>query len=75
METVTLVATLSWGGSDPREDLDHVMAKIKCGVPSAKFARVDGVTSGGWPVFEITVTSDEAWDLCDLLGYDYDEVL
>lgn len=59
---------LAWGGDSADDTLADVMNKIREAAPSARFSRYGSVTSGGWPVFEITVDDNDAGVLDDLEG-------
>lgn len=54
--------------------LEEALADLKSEMPSAEFVRVEGETSGGWPVYEIAVADSDAPFLAYLMGCDINEL-
>lgn len=59
MTMLKAITPIAWGGSIQGETLKDVMDRAKRVAPSVAFARYGDVTSGGWPVYEVTVDESE----------------
>lgn len=72
MKTLKFTSEISHGGAAADETLEMVLADIADKVPSARFKMLAEDGAGGWPVFQITFSSDDLSLMADAVGLDVD---